>query len=350
LRAGDRQTPVSSQARETHQVSARLLVPVVRLLRELGVEPAALLADAGVPAAALADPDVRVTADGLRDVLTLATERTGAPTFALRAGQCLRPGDLGLLEYLVRTSSSLAEIGDKLGRYHRLAGDLPPEIEADEHRVVCRLPPAGPEGHVPIVEEYNLSFWAKLARMIQDESLRPIEVQLTGPVPSYADEAAALFGAPVRFASPKNGLVFDRRTIAAVVIPVDEGLRRAVGESAAQALAALGPDPITTDRVRTQIQLQLRGEGVGAESVARALGMSPRTLRRRLEAEETTFQAQRDAVRRELALEHMRESQLAISEIAYLLGFAETTAFHRAFRRWTGKTPNQYRSEAMGEG
>lgn len=321
---------------------------MVRLLRDLGEEPAHILAEAGVSVKALVDPDLRISADGLRGVLVLATERLGDPTFALQAGQCLRPGDIGLLEYLIRTSSSLVEIGAKLGQYHRLAGDLLPEIEADTDRIVCRLPPAGPERHAPIVEEYNLSFWAKLARMIQDESLRPSQVQLTGPVPAYADSAERIFGAPVRFACPENGLVFDRNAIAAIAIPVDEGLRRAVGERAAQALAALGPDAITSDRVRAQIQHQLRGDGVSAESVARALCMSPRTLRRRLEAEGTSFQALRDAVRRGRALEHMGDSQLSISEIAFLLGFAETTAFHRAFRRWTGKTPNQYRGEAAG--
>ena len=94
-----------------------------------------------------------------------------------------------------------------------------------------------------------------------------------------------------------------------------------------------------------QLRNQLRGDEVTADSVAKALGMSARTLRRRLEAENTTFQELRDALRKGRALEHMRESQLTISEIAYLLGFGETSAFHRAFRRWTGKTPAQYRRE-----
>jgi len=73
--------------------------------------------------------------------------------------------------------------------------------------------------------------------------------------------------------------------------------------------------------------------------------MSPRTLRRRLESEGTSFQTLRDAVRKESALEHIRETELALSEIAYLLGFGETSAFHRAFRRWTGETPAQYRRD-----
>lgn len=326
-------------------VSARLLVPAIRYLRERDVEPSPLLDRASVPEEALSDPDLRIDSDAVRTFLLLALEHSGDAAFGLHAGQWLRPGDFGLLEYLVQMSVSPDEIYQKLSRYHRLAGNLQPEIERDGDNIVCHLPLPG--ALPPVVEEYNLSFWTKLARTIQGGHLRLLAVRFTHEQPTYATEAEEVFGAPVHFSCRKNGLVFAPEAWVVPVVSVDAGLSRAVNERADEALAALGSRHSLADRVRAQVRHQLRGDGVTAESVAKALGMSPRTLRRRLEEEGVRFQDLRDAVRKERALEHMGEANLALSEIAYLLGFADTSAFHRAFRRWTGKTPTQYRQDLV---
>ncbi|MEE2897095.1 MAG: AraC family transcriptional regulator [Gemmatimonadota bacterium] len=331
-------------------VSARLLVPAIRCLRETGIEPEALLAEARIPKEGISDPDVRITGDAIIRFLVLAVERSGDPAFGLHAGQCLHPGDIGLLEYLVRMSVTPGEIVQTLTRYHRLAGNLQPQIERDGDHIVCHLPLPEPESLPPVVEEYNLSFWAKLARAIQNDDLRPVAVMFTHAKTAYADEAERVFGAPVRFECAKNGLVFEPESLATLVTPVDPGLSRAVAERADEALSALDSAKSISDRVCAKIRLRLRGDGVTAESIAKTLGMSPRTLRRRLEGEGTSFQDLRDAVRKERAVEHIRETELAISEIAYLLGFGETSAFHRAFRRWTGKTPAQYRRDLASSG
>jgi AraC-like DNA-binding protein len=333
----------------TRRVSARLLAPVVRYLAELGVEAGSLFREAGLPQETISDPDTRVSSHAMRDLLVLAAQRCNDPAFGLHAGQRLRPGDLGLLEYLVRTSASSQEIAHKLVRYHELAGNLAPQIEQDGDTLVCHLPVPESEHHPPVVEEYNLSFWAKLARAVRDDALRPLEVRFTHEEPAYAKDAALIFGAPVRFDCERNGLVFARESLVGVA-PVDEGLRRAVIDRADEALTALGSHCSTGDRVRAQLRVRLLDDGATADSIARMLSMSARTLRRRLSDEGTRFQDLRDAVRRERALECISQEQLAISEIAYLLGFGETSAFHRAFRRWTGKTPAQYRRELRGAG
>jgi AraC-like DNA-binding protein len=319
-------------------------VPVVRYLQDLHVDAGPLLREVGLPPEVTSDPDIRVSSEAMRDLLSLAAEGCGDPAFGLHAGQRLRPGDIGLLEYLVRMSGSTQEIAQKLVKYHQLAGNLPPQIEQDGANVVCHLPLPEAESTPAVLEEYNLSFWAKLARVVRGDELRPIEVRFTHEEPAYAEEAERVFGAPVRFRCRRNGLVFARESLAGLV-PVDEGLRRAVGERADEALEALESHPSTGDRVRAQLRRKLRGDSVTADSVATALRMSPRTLRRRLEGEGTSFQELRDVLRKERALEHMAEPQLAASEVAFLLGFGETSACHRAFRRWTGKTPAQYRRE-----
>ena len=341
---------MSESQPESHQISGRLLVPAVRCLREQGVPPEALLDEVRIPREAISDPDIRVEGLAMFEFLKLAADRSDDPAFGLHAGQWLRPGDMGLLEYLIRMSATPDEISQKLGKYHRLAGNLQPDIEREGNRVVCRLPPPSIVDPPPIVEEYNLSFWSKLARTIQGTDMRPVEVMFTHQRTPYAAEAEEVFGAPVKFGCARNGLVYELEVLATGIAPVDSGLRRAIGARADEALAALGDQHTATDRVRAQIRAQLRGDGVSAELIAKALGMSARTLRRRLEEEGESFQDLRDAERKEQAMDHARETQLSISEIAYLLGFAETSAFHRAFKRWTGMTPAQYRNDQGNPG
>src|SRR5262245_31021407 len=108
----------SSQKPEPRQVSGRLLVPAVRYLEERGVDARALFREVGLPPEVISDPDLRISSEAIRDLLALAVARSGDPAFGLHAGQRLRPGDLGLLEYLVRTSTSSEEIAQKLIRYH----------------------------------------------------------------------------------------------------------------------------------------------------------------------------------------------------------------------------------------
>lgn len=333
----------SSQPGKPGHVSARLLIPAIRCLREGGIGPEPLASEARVPEEALSDPDVRISGEAMFTFLTLAMESSKDPAFGLHAGQQLRPGDMGLLEYLVRTAASPEEIGKKLSKYYRLAGNLQPEIEPGDEGVVVRLPITGAFRPPPVVEEYNLSFWAKLANTIRGDDSRPLAVMFTHEKVAYAEEIERVLGAPARFDCVKNGLLYAPNVLSSLLSPVDVGLSRAIGERADEALAALGSTHSVVDRVRAQIRKQLRGDSVTADTVAKEIGMSARTLRRRLEAEKTTFQDLREAERKQRALEHMREAQLSISEIAYLLGFAEPSAFHRAFRRWTGMTPAQYR-------
>ena len=272
------------------RVSVRLLVPAVRYLQEKGIDSEALLAEARVPQEATADPDIRVPSDAIFKFLVLAVERSGDPAFGLHAGQWLRPGDIGLLEYLVRMSVSGDEIVQKLTKYHRLAGNVQPQIEQDGDQILCHLPLPKVDLLPPVIEEYNLSFWAKLARTIQSDDLRPVAVMFTHAKTAYADEAERVFGAPVRFECRKNGLLFAPEALANFIAPVDSGLGRAVVERADEALAAIGSEQSTSDRVCEQLHRQLRGDAVSADSVAKALGMSARTLRRRLEGEGVSFQ------------------------------------------------------------
>lgn len=172
---------------------------------------------------------------------------------------------------------------------------------------------------------------------------RALEVVLPYPRPPHARELERFFGAPVRFAAPGIGLVFPEALLAAPLRAAAPELARLLESVAVERLAALPDSGDELAQVRQVLREAMRRGDASLEAVARRLRLSPRVLQRHLKTRGTGFAAELDAVRRDLALVLVRQS-LALQEIAFLLGFSEPAAFHRAFRRWTGESPGQHRA------
>lgn len=137
-----------------------------------------------------------------------------------------------------------------------------------------------------------------------------------------------------------------RATLARPCPAADAALSQVIVRHAEGLLAAL-PDPSDSfaNRLRRLISAQLASGGATLTAAAHALKLGERSLQRRLADDGLTFDAIVEEVRRELALRYLADPALAIGEIAYLLGYSEPSAFHRAFRRWTGRTPEAWRSQ-----
>jgi AraC-like DNA-binding protein len=137
--------------------------------------------------------------------------------------------------------------------------------------------------------------------------------------------------------------VFDKSYLSQSVASADPSLHALIRQHADALLAELPHVQSVTARVRELITKELAGGNPIAANIARQMPMGARTLGRRLEGEGTTFKELLDDMRRRLALGYVAGSLLPLSEIAFLLGFSQTAAFHRAFKRWTGQTPLEYR-------
>jgi AraC-like DNA-binding protein len=172
----------------------------------------------------------------------------------------------------------------------------------------------------------------------------PLAVDFRHAAPADASEHARLFGVSPRFGVEVNAIEFDRATIEQPLASADPALSSVI-ERHAEALLAARPEPAetTANRVRRLLGAML-GEGeVSLAGAASRLRMSERSLQRRLAAEGVSFDAVLDELRRDLALRYLADARLAIAEVAYLLGYSEPSAFHRAFKRWTGETPAEAR-------
>jgi AraC-like DNA-binding protein len=319
--------------------SARLVAPFVRLLgRHPAVGPA-LLGD--LP---LLNPDDRLPIAAMHELLQGAVALTGDPDLGLKAAREITPGDYGALEYVARSAANWAQAGEATGRYMRLINDAlqySQRIEGD--RALIAL-----ESSVPMprtaADFQSGAFYVCTMFSWASESPPEYEVHFMHAEPADTREYAQTFsGGRVLFSAPWNGFVFPREYLDRPAANSDPKLHTLISQHAEALLASLPRAKTVTEQVRELIAKEL-GKGAPAlDTVAQTLMMSARTLARRLEQENTSFKQLVEDMRQRLALRYVAWSDLPLSEIAFLLGFSQSAAFHRAFKRWTQQTPLEYR-------
>lgn len=192
------------------------------------------------------------------------------------------------------------------------------------------------------VVDAMLGVWYRMVSLLAGaEQVR--EVRLEFAAPAYHAAYPGLFHCPVYFAADENAVLL-RNGAAALPLPTrEDALFRELGALCEQRLRQLQQESRFTARVQKVMGPMLSGSTPSLEAVAEALGMASWTLRRKLKEEDTSFQDLLDDMRRDLALAYMGDVGLSFGEIAYILGFSTPGAFQRAFKRWTGSTPGDYR-------
>jgi AraC-like DNA-binding protein len=317
----------------------RLVRPFVRLLR---TDPR--IPQAGLDELDAIDPDTRVPIATIHELLEGTELLIGDPDLGLKAARLLEPGDYGALEYAARSAATWRDACDALGRYMRLVNDaLRFSMREDGDLVIVRLdstvalPRVSADFQSAAFHISGSHWWPP--------NLNPIyEVYFAHPRPPDVREYELTFvGGKLRFDAPFSGFVFPREYLDWPMQGADPQLHAVLRKHADVMLAELPRAESLTQRIRDLLTQELTGGTPTLGHIAKRVAMSERTLSRRLEEEGTNFKALLDDLRRRLSLRYVRKSELAFSEIAFLLGFSQTAAFHRAFRRWTGQTPLECR-------
>jgi AraC-like DNA-binding protein len=243
-------------------------------------------------------------------------------------------------------SGTLAEALGQLVRYVRLWTDEPRLELGAGGQVTVRYQTAFPDGvGIRCAGEAALAEILNSARLVTRRALSPTSVWFSHAAPEDPAPYHAYFGRRVRFSAPSTELVFARDQLALALPGADSALGDLLRKMAGDALARTdGREDGIPGRVRALLGERLAHGMQTEEAVAHALKMSARTLRRRLADDGTTFRELLDSTRAELARVYMRDRRLPMSEVAFLLGFSEPSAFHRAFKRWTRETPAAYRA------
>jgi AraC-like DNA-binding protein len=290
----------------------------------------------------VADDDARISPAQFCVAWAELVRVTDNACIALDIASATPAGAFGIVEYVCRASPTLGEALRQWVRYLNLLDDaVEVGLAIDEDRAYLRVER---ESEAPAPASHELCF-ALVARQAKEVVAQPFRIAAVEF--AHAGDPApyrAWFDAPVTFGAATTQLVLPRAALAASLATADPSLLAILSRAADDVQRRASTDPLVTASVKRVLRDALRTDDANVEHVAKQLGLTTRSLQRRLKDEATSFQIVREAVRRELATRYL-DDNLSIAEISFLLGFSEPSAFFRAFKRWTGLTPLESREQ-----
>lgn len=336
-------------ARGEGALAGHVVLRIATFVSSRGHDPAPLFREFGLSLEALGARGVRVPYSVVEALGVRAAELTGVEHIGLQLAQVPpEPGrlDAGLL--MVMAAATVRRGFELVARLQRYWGDgqrlvlLP---TAGGLRVRYVYPRGEALGEVRRhCDECALAEQVAGLRYMTGVDARPRLVRFRHPAPAELREHEAFFRCPLEFGQEHTELVLDDATLELPLKTAQENFRELFEREVERALAALPERRTLAARVRSVVESTLAEGRCTLEATARSLRTSTRTLQRRLREEGTSFGEVVDALRRELAREYLARN-LPIPELSELLGYAEPSAFHHAFKRWTGRSPEQSRRD-----
>lgn len=325
-------------------------IAIAHALEAKGVSSQELFEKAGVPYLSITDPDYRIESLKTDTLLKLAAEATDDPCFALKTVPYLHAANLHAFGYSLYSSSTLHEFCQRLVRFFRLLSESVQHHlseEEDDYRLTLEIinPNLGNE---------SLDSWigniVHMCRTIYRPNFKPLRVELMRPKPeSHAEDYDNFFKSPVIFSAQANVIYFDKHDMHVPLPTANKELAQRNDEVIIEHLARLDRDDIIRQVEAKIVELLPTGD-CSREIIASRLNMSSRSLLNKLEDKGTSYKEILEQLRSSLAQQYIEQHNKSISEITYLLGFSDTSSFSRAFRRWTGKSPSDYRAHNSANG
>jgi AraC-like DNA-binding protein len=318
---------------------------VAETLREVyAIEPEAVFRRAGVDFAQLDVARGRYAYSRMQKLWQVAAAESGDPCFGLRAGERVRPLTFGILGVAWLGSESLREALRRLVRFARVVTTAPMMLAFQEDPPTLRFGRSpGPVESVTV--DALLAAVLVMARLVSRPGLAPVELRLAHADHGRAAEYRKLFACRVVFDAPDYALTFRAADLDERLAGHEAEIARRA-ELAAERYLGLVDCGRTTAEVRRALSELLLSGPAGIAEVAARLHRGTSTLQRQLQQEGVTYRGVLDGTRRMLAEGWLADGETPLSQIAYLLGFADQSGFARAFRRWTGVSPSDFRRSA----
>jgi len=320
-------------------------------LRRRGAAVGRILAEAGLTDRALNAEDARVPFTRSAAFFELAAAGVNDARLGLHFAQTRDARDGGLLAYVGLSSATVGDAIKNISRYRKVANDATEmDIGAlDEKGVVDWWFQGSQAQPIRQFREFSAAnFWRSI-RQAAGRELRPVSLCMTHPRNSHIAEFERFFGCEVTFGAPVNRLVMKREDLSAPLLTSDDRLLTVLRAYCRDVLAARArTQPTLIEQVEREIANRLAKGEATLENVAQALAMSSRSLSRRLAEQGGGFNDILRDLRKALALSYLENSDLSLTEIAFLLGYGEISTFSATFRRWTGTTPGAARARVSG--
>jgi AraC-like DNA-binding protein len=329
-------------------VSASILLQLFGYLSSLGIDADALLASLGLDSAPFKATDARIPVELYVQIGSEAARLSGDPCFGLHLGEFTEAGSWSILGYLMMNCRTLGEAFEKSTKYCRIIGDLivgTPSFVKGMIKVVLVPPPNLPSLSRHFYEA-ALSSTVTMMRRLTGLDISPVEVRIAYPVPASVSEYQRVFQCSVLFDQPETSMTLDPVIGSSPVLYANPGLLDRMEGYAREFLAGLNEKDAVTRATMRLILSRLQDESLSIASVAREMAMSVRTLQTRLGTEGTSFVDLLSGARESLARRYLSEN-FPVDEITFLLGFSEPSVFRKAFKKWTGMTPGEFREQAL---
>jgi AraC-like DNA-binding protein len=319
-----------------------------RLLEMHGLDAVQIARRAGVDLASIPAPTERIAIDQVDAMLRVAIPLIGDPAFGLQAARCWHPAHLGVLGHAWLSSDTLRTGLERVARYFRLVGErglIRLDVSRQGVKVGFRANRGDP-GAVPVAAVFvdiTMALLLDMCRMNAGAALRPVAASLRRPKPQQSEIYERFFGCAVRFRSEENAFLLSARDADRLLPSANKQLAAMFDKLLTEALGRLDRSDVVS-RCRAEVLQHLESGEMAEEDMAKRLHMSRRTLQRRLGEADTTYLRLVDDTRRDLALRYIEDPTRSITDVAFTLGFSQQSAFTRAFKRWTGINPTEYRS------
>jgi AraC-like DNA-binding protein len=320
--------------------------PVVDALRARGRNAAAALRKAGIPAGLVGMQQARVSAHQYSQLWRVVIRELDDEFFGQDARR-MKPGSFALVCLSAVHAATLREALERTARFVRvLLDDLELEVTSEAGRGRLTLyPTSALRPPLRFAHETLLMMVHGLACWLVGRRIPILHGAFAYPEPAHRGEYVTLFGPSLAFGQPNTSIEFDAALLALPVVQTEATARAFLRAAPENILLKYKNTQGLAARIRRRLRQILPRELPELEAVAREFNTAPATLRRRLKAEGSSYQAIKDELRRDLAMVYLGSTTLSIAAIAQALGFLEPSAFHRAFRKWVQRSPGAYRRE-----
>ena len=325
-------------------VSVSVLSQLFSYLTSKGVDIDTFLISLGLDPESVNAPDSYIPIETYLLIQDEAAEYANDPYLGLHMGEFAEAGSWSILGYMMMNCKTLGEAFEKSTRYHRIIGNL---IEGNAHlkfnriKVTLATPPHAPQMSRHCYES-TISSTVRMMRTLTGKEIDPLEVTFIYPEPNSRSEYERVFRCPVLFGQKENSFTIDLRVIFTPILYANPDMLQHFENYAQEFLADIDRQNEYAQAVTKIILSKLDDEKLSIKKVAKEMSVSVRTLQNRLKDEGVVFSELLTDTRQKLAKKYLQEDY-SVEQITYLLGFSEPSVFRKAFKKWSGVTPRQYR-------
>lgn len=330
-------------------------VPVAIALRVLqgaarsGVELPRLFADVGLDPSLLADPAARIDRRKFIDLLLAVMQQTEDEFLGFGDGFRTRPGTFSMMAHAVINSPTLEKAIRRALNFYELFGlNTMARLELREHEAVI-LFSVGPMDFRDFIVETLVFISIRFFGWLIGKPIVPIRITLDFPPSPGAGQYKELFPCPVLYGQTRSQVVLDRSYMDLPLVQNPLSLSKFLKDSIAQLIDGNFHSVGLPAQIRAIISKEYGNNFPDFQVICEKLNMTPQTLRRRLKEGNASYQEIKDSIRKDASIYYLSKPDLSIDEIAMLMGFSEASSFHRAFKKWTGKTPSAFRKDMFND-